>query len=67
MYQYSIIGENVYINFASNKFFVTLMQYIKGVNVRVRVRVNTAFTQYVFACVSYEIMKLKWIVGERTK
>ena len=57
----------MYINAALNGVLVTLMQYIKGGNVRVKVMVNTAITQRVFACVSYEIIKLKWTVGKRTK
>ena len=41
MYKCGIIGENVYINAALNEVLVTLMQYIKGGNVRVRVRADT--------------------------
>ena len=67
MYKCGNIGENVYINAALNEVLVTLMQHIKGGNVRVKVMVNTAITQRVFACVSCEIIKLKWTVGKRTK
>ena len=52
------------IDTALNEVLVTLMQYIKGGNVSVKVMVNTAITQRVFSCISCKIIKLKWTVGK---